>query len=70
MKKNNIAMASLQVPFLVNAILQNLRVQKKFIKKNIEPHLNDAWKNNDGSIEENDNIIFLNAADIVFPGII
>jgi len=54
MKKNNIAIASLRVPFLVNAILQNLRVQKKFIQKNINPHLNNAWKNNDRSIEEND----------------
>ncbi len=39
---------------LVYTILQNLRVQKKFIQKNIGPYLDEARKNNDGSMEESD----------------
>lgn len=52
--KNSVAMRILREPVLVSTLLQNLRLQNQFIKKNISPYLNDAKKNNDGSIEEND----------------
>ncbi len=47
-------MHRIQSMFLVNTILGNLRVQKKFIRENISAHLDAAKKPNDGSIEEND----------------
>jgi hypothetical protein len=54
MKKISLTANSLQAPFLVSGILRDLRTQKGFIQKHILPHLNEAMRNNDGSIEEND----------------
>ena len=38
----------------VSSILKNIRLQKEFIRKNIEPDLAAAKKINDGSLEEDD----------------
>lgn len=42
---------SVQEPFI---LLSHINQQKKFIKKNIDPLLDDAKKTGDGSLEEND----------------
>ncbi len=54
LSNKSIIVHRLQSLLLVNSILQNLRVQKNFIRKNIEPLLVEAQSIADGSIEEND----------------
>ncbi len=54
MKSNFIVVRLLQAIQLLYTVLGNLRVQKKFIQKNIVPLLDEAKKKADGSLEEND----------------
>lgn len=44
----------LRVPAVVVMLLQNLSRQRKFLKKNIHPLLDDARETNDGTLDEGD----------------
>ncbi len=44
----------LQIPRLISQVVQQLNTQKKFLKENIRPIINELLQHNDGSIHETD----------------
>lgn len=54
MKLFNKIFTGIKLPFTVSAILKNLSTQRSFLQKNIQPILNQAQQQNDGSLDASD----------------